>query len=309
MKNDILVEILIATYNGEKYISEQLESLLSQTYDNIHILIRDDGSKDRTIDIIKEYERKYPDKIQIIEDNIICKNSTKNFLHLIQYANAEYIMLCDQDDVWKANKIECTLAVMLNAESHTNGPILVYSDYQLVNKNLEPLNINRKELAIENEHLDLPHLLIQNYYTGCCGMMNKRLYKNIYEYCEGLATHDWWIAIYAAAFGKIIRIPEGLMLYRQHDKQVVGALRTRNLRYIFHKMLDRDGKRAFEVYISQAKAFKATYGARLDKEQLEIIEALIQLPELSKIKKIKTLFKYRFLKNSIIRILGEIVRV
>ncbi|MBS5112853.1 MAG: glycosyltransferase [Coprobacillus cateniformis] len=104
-----MVDILLATYNGEKYIREQIDSILNQTYQDFRILIRDDGSKDETVSIIENYTKKYQGKIVLIQDNIECGSSVSNFMELSKHATADYIMYCDQDDYWFTNKIDSSL--------------------------------------------------------------------------------------------------------------------------------------------------------------------------------------------------------
>ena len=98
------VEILMATYNGEKYIGEQIESILSQSYTNWIIRISDDCSKDKTAEIIKKYAEEYPEKIEIIENKSPSGSAKNNFFRLLGISTGEYIMCCDQDDIWKENK-------------------------------------------------------------------------------------------------------------------------------------------------------------------------------------------------------------
>ena len=105
-----MIAILLSTYNGEKYIKEQIESLLDQTIKNWFLVIRDDGSHDKTVEILKEYSTSYPNKIFI--DGSVRENlgAGKSFMHLLKITHADYYMFCDQDDVWMPDKIERTLA-------------------------------------------------------------------------------------------------------------------------------------------------------------------------------------------------------
>ena len=113
--------ILMATYNGEEFIREQINSILNQTYKNWKLIIHDDGSTDNTVDIIKEYTKKYPNKIILIEDNIKCNGAKENFSHLIKIAyknfNFDYILFSDQDDIWLPNKIEVSLSKIQEMEN------------------------------------------------------------------------------------------------------------------------------------------------------------------------------------------------
>ena len=111
-----MIDILMATYNGERYISEQIESILNQTYKNWKLYIRDDGSKDNTISIIRDFEKQYPNKIILVKDKKNGLGAKCNFAELMKYSKQEYCMFSDQDDIWIDNKIEKTLEKMKQAE-------------------------------------------------------------------------------------------------------------------------------------------------------------------------------------------------
>ena len=154
----MMVEILLATYNGKKYLKQQLDSLLNQTFEDFKIIIRDDSSKDKTMDIIMEYKEKYPEKIKVIEDDVKCGSSVSNFMQLIKHATAPYIMFCDQDDYWLPNKIEISLKKMRQEENDKNKPILIYTDYKVVDSNLNSINIDKKKGQIYKEKNDFTTL-------------------------------------------------------------------------------------------------------------------------------------------------------
>ncbi|HND46573.1 MAG TPA: glycosyltransferase, partial [Chitinophagales bacterium] len=129
------VDILLATYNGERFLQKQIDSILQQTYSNFTIYIRDDGSKDGTIKIIKDYAQKYPNKIIFIEDILGNLGVTQNFNELMKYSSANYIAFSDQDDIWLPNKIEQSLKVLADLENkHQGTPAFVYSDMQIINE-------------------------------------------------------------------------------------------------------------------------------------------------------------------------------
>lgn len=221
LKNNPRIEILMATYNGEKYIKEQIESLLNQTYINWSLLIRDDGSSDGTVKIIEDYEKKYSEKIKILKDNKGSLRAKDNFLELLRNSKEDYIMFCDQDDVWLPNKIEITLKKMLEIE---DGPTLIHTDLKVVDKSLntiadsfwkfQNLNPNRKTHN---------YLIVQNNITGCTMMINRKLVNLSKGDFPNGTMHDWIIGIIASLKGRIDYIVEPTILYRQHGKNDVGA--------------------------------------------------------------------------------------
>ena len=130
------VDILLATYNGERFLQQQINSIFEQTHTNFFIYIRDDGSKDNTVSIIKEYVQKYPDKIAIIEDNFGNLGVTQNFNELMKYSTANYIAFSDQDDIWLPQKIEKSFNFLKEIEEkHNNLPAFVYSDMKIIDEN------------------------------------------------------------------------------------------------------------------------------------------------------------------------------
>lgn len=211
------VDILLASYNGEKFIAEQIDSLLAQTFQDFRILIRDDGSNDKTPEIIAEYEHKYPDKIKIIHDDAICKNPTKNFFQLMKYAEADYVMFCDQDDVWLPYKVQIELDYMKKAERENPGkPVCVFTGTKLVDVNLKSMDKFSSLSLKEHEYKNPIELLLGNKVSGCTMMINCITYENVGKYSKHIDFHDWWIALYTSFFGILCHVPMALILYRRH---------------------------------------------------------------------------------------------
>lgn len=214
--NNVKVKILMATYNGADFIREQLESLIYQTYKDIEIYISDDGSSDNTVTIIRQYAEK-DERIYLELSNHL--GACRNFGNLIKnHRDADYIMLCDQDDVWNLDKVEKTLKVMqMNEEDGL--PVLVYSGRMYVDEKLHKIDV-----PVRIYEDSFKSLLCQCHIYGCTMMLNKALISlvNIPEFAS---MHDHWIALVASCKGKIIRIDEELMMYRQHANNVTGGVK------------------------------------------------------------------------------------
>ncbi|WP_163192839.1 glycosyltransferase family 2 protein [Clostridium thermarum] len=221
-----MIAILLATYNCEEYIRQQLDSLLNQTYKDFVCYIHDDGSSDKTMEIINQYCIKYPTVFKIL-DYPVRGASKKNFMSMLEYISEEYVMFCDHDDVWLPEKIEISIATMRKIEENTQDkPILIFTDLKVVDRNLNIIcNSFMKYTGMNPKNIEFSSLLIRNIAPGCTMLFNKQLYL-IARKCSNLDNikmHDSWLMLIAAACGKIQYIDTPLILYRQHLSNVVGA--------------------------------------------------------------------------------------
>ncbi len=275
MKYNDEVEILLAVYNGEKFIEEQLDSIAAQTYRNIFITVRDDGSDDSTPDIIRRYSEKHPGLIRNIEFNNTAVHGAKsNFARLLEMSTAEYVMFCDQDDVWLKDKVEKTLSAMKNEEGRSPGVgIAVHTDLYVTDEDLNIISSSFFEMdRIIPANNDLAALLISNTLTGCTVMINRILADIAGQIPSEAVMHDSWIAMCASAFGKIVTLYEPTIRYRQHGTNEIGVaarpgLFVRLYRYLFDKKKNQVfGKNASELYRA-ADSFAEVYSGRLTAEQ------------------------------------------
>ncbi len=224
------IDILLSTYNGERFLSEQIESILSQTYKSWHLFIRDDGSKDKTHSIIIDYVSKYPEKITWInKDNVYNVGVIKSFEALMQVSTAPYLMFCDQDDVWLSFKVEETLKKLQEVENSIGKerPILVHTDLKVVDGELK--TISESMFAISKStpqliHSNINYALLCNCVTGCTVMCNSEAKKNSLPFPDFVEMHDSWVArkVWLDG-GKVETLYKSTMLYRQHGYNVVGA--------------------------------------------------------------------------------------
>lgn len=236
MFNTEKIAILLAAYNGEKYIEGQINSLLGQSYTEWELYIHDDGSKDRTREIINTYAKKYPDRIHVLNATT-CGGAKENFFFMLRQVQAPYIMFCDQDDIWLRDKIETTLAQMQSTEEQMGAeiPVLVFSDLSIADRRLNILAERMSKYQKLNPNRVRPeNLIIQNVITGCTVMINRTLAELAVkpENTDKIIMHDWWCALIAADFGKISFVNRPLVLYRQHDNNTIGAKKLNKWSYI-----------------------------------------------------------------------------
>ncbi|HZY38413.1 MAG TPA: glycosyltransferase family 2 protein [Mucilaginibacter sp.] len=242
------VEILLATYNGENYLRAQLDSIFNQTYQDFSLSVRDDGSTDQTVQILNEYSSKYPGKIKILDDHLEHRGATLSFGYLIEHSTSEYIMLCDQDDVWLSKKIEITLERFNQLEKeYPRLPLMVFTDLKEVDENLNVIHesfINSQKLF--PEIITSPvKVLALNVVAGCTMMINKTAKQFILPIPVPNIIHDQWIAANISHFGKITYLPVATLLYRQHNFNAVGSNRI-GFKYFFNKLLKPS--KQFKIY-------------------------------------------------------------
>ena len=229
------ISICMATYNGEQFLRQQLESILAQSNQDWQLLIRDDGSDDNTIHIIKDYVERLPDRISLITDNGSRLGASLNFGRLLENADTQYIMFSDQDDVWLPNKIELTLNAMKATEQiYPDRPILIHTDLQVMNSDLNTIADSMwgyQKLFPEISD-DLNRIMAQNVVTGCTMMINRKARAVSVPVPTEATMYDWWVALNVCKHGKIIYLSIPSILYRQHSKNRLGAQKARKINVI-----------------------------------------------------------------------------
>jgi len=252
------IVVCMATYNGGKFIGQQMDSILAQSYANWQLIIRDDGSNDNTVDIVEDYTEKYPDKITFLTDNDDRLGTNLNFGRLLKCADADYIMFSDQDDVWLQSKIESTMNVMKLAERiYPNRPVLVHTDLRVVDSDLNAIHDSLWEYQklFPDVGSSLNRIMAQNVVTGCTMMLNREAKDVSIPIPKEAIMYDWWIAINVAKHGKIVYLSTPSVLYRQHCANQLGARRARKINVVnFLKKLLRIRKLVSRQYMMVKKA-------------------------------------------------------
>ncbi len=257
------IAILMAVYNGEKYIGQQIESILSQTCQEWELFIHDDGSTDGTIEVINKYQSRYPEKIHLIEGKST-GGAKYNFFYLFNQVEAPHYMTCDQDDVWLENKIELTYNKMLELEkSAIDKPCLVYTELRVVDAGLNTISETMSEYqSLDCHKQSISQFILQNSVTGCTMMVNRKLRDMLIELTDIDKTimHDWWAALIAAQFGMTAFIDEPTILYRQHGDNSLGALSVNKFSYIIKRIWQKEQiQESMRLGREQAKEFAKTY--------------------------------------------------
>jgi len=233
------VQVLLACYQGEAYLPELLASLDAQRDGResvpFTVLARDDGSTDGTLDLLRAWRDRQPHRVRLLDDPAQTPDPPRAgsargaFARLLEHADADYVMCCDQDDVWLPDKVATVHRRMieLEAELGRSTPILVHTDLTVVDQSLTVTAESmwtRQRLPARGE-ARLSRLLVQNIVTGCTTMANRALVDHARPIPGGAVMHDWWMALVAASLGRLDAIDRPTILYRQHASNDTGAKR------------------------------------------------------------------------------------
>lgn len=310
-KNQVLVDVVMAAYNGAGFLDEQIQSVLNQSCRDFRLIVRDDGSTDGTRALLESHAARYRDIIGLVDDDGRHQGSCGSFARLIETARADYVMPCDQDDVWLPEKIAMTLAHMKRLEEAYGHdcPILVHTDLAVADAALRPISSS----FWAYEGLDPLHggrlhrLLLQNVVTGCTLMANRALIEKAMPIPPEAMMHDWWLGLVAAALGKIDYLPQATMHYRQHGTNRVGAHEL-DTRYAIRRGLAfrRAGGLADQLHDTQrqAQVFLERFGPQLREEQRSAVCAYATLGQSGFLRRRATLIRYGFYKHGWLRNLG-----
>ncbi|WP_210490494.1 glycosyltransferase family 2 protein [Rufibacter aurantiacus] len=298
-----LVSIALATYNGAKYIREQLASIFAQTHQHLEVIVFDDGSTDGTLEILKEIS--WNRHNLIIHANAQQAGVVQNFSRAMAAATGDYIALCDQDDVWLPDKLKTSLARLqeLEKSSSKETPALVFTDLKVVDENLEVIDASYwHHMGLNPENNSLNRALVENVATGCTILLNKATKDLALPIPKEALMHDVWLLLTASYFGQVKYLCEPTVLYRQHSFNAVGARRKglfRHLAFVLEKAL-KNNLQLLSDEIKQAEAFHLHHQNRLSLNlaNKRILEAFISLKDKGFLARKQQLIKYRFYRSS-----------
>ncbi|BDD40574.1 glycosyltransferase family 2 protein [Streptococcus ruminantium] len=287
------VNILMSTYNGQRFLPEQIRSIQEQTYTDWELFIRDDGSSDRTREIIQDFVNQ-DRRIHFIEEesgeNI---GVIKSFHRLVNYDVADYYFFSDQDDIWLPDKLEVSLQ---KAQMYPmDKPLMVYMDLKVVDQQLEVMTESMIRSQSHHANTELVQELTENTVTGGVAMINHHL-AQMWRVTENILMHDWYLALLASAFGTLVYIDQPGELYRQHSDNVLGArtLSKRFKKWIRPHIL-------FKVYWDLIKSSQKQASHLLEmplsKSNRELIAAFVSIMDKPMLERYRTLRKYGLKKN------------
>ncbi len=287
------VNILLAAYNGERFIREQVASIQAQTYQEWNLLIRDDGSQDGTREIISELAQADSRIHWIDAKSSVNLGVIKSFHRLMTVEKADYYFFSDQDDIWLPNKLELSLQY---AQSYPKGkPLLVYTDLKVVDQNLQVLRDSMIRTQSDHANTSLIQELTENTVTGGTMLINHDL-AQLWTLTDDLVMHDWYLALLAAALGHLVYLDEPTELYRQHDANVLGArtLTKRMKNWLRpHRLV---AKYWWLIQISQKQATHLLNVSLSDADR-DMVQAYVTLLDQPFSERLRRLKVYGFRKN------------
>ncbi len=288
------IAILLATYNSEHYLKQQVDSILNQSYENFVCYFHDDGSLDSTQEIIDDYCEAYPERMKKLEYPAQ-GGAKKNFMSMLNYVEEKYVMFCDHDDYWLPNKIEKSIEAIKKIESKAHKAVLVFSDLKVVNEDLSVIHESfMKYSGINPNKTMYKDLLIHSIIPGCSLIMNREVYT-IARKCHNpsnIKMHDNWCALIASALGEVAFLNESLILYRQHGNNELGAIERRSFlqKVLFNikKVLQTDFIHEKKEWIEEIRrqAYELSLISDIPEDVRSLSRELHDIKNQSKIKRI-----------------------
>lgn len=275
------IAILLPTWNGERFLRAQVDSLLAQDYPDFIIVCRDDGSRDASPAIIADYAARFPQRFHIVPADGRNLGASGSFAWLMGYVlthktalglASAWVMPSDQDDVWHADKLRRSMARMQALEAESPGlPLLVHGDLEVVDESLATIAPSFvRYQGLQPLRIRFARLLVSNTVTGCTALCNEALLRRALPIPPAAVMHDWWLALVAGAFGRLSFIDAPLLQYRQHGANTIGAREYRPpalLQDFWQRLWDDRHREVLKGLAAQAQAFRAAHATALSPAQ------------------------------------------
>lgn len=318
------VAVLLATFNGEKYIAQQLDSLLAQEFKDFDLYISDDGSNDRTAAILSSYSERFRGRMHILERREQtpphCASTTNaacaNFLYLLEKVQSDLYLFCDQDDFWLENHIRLLVEKYHSlSENEKRLPVLVYTDLSIADSELNIMH-HSDSAYMKRKEQDKHSYFFSTGIRGCACMVNDELKKIAFQNKELLhqnmgkiEMHDIFVTLIASFFGNIYFINVPTLLYRQHGTNTSGGIgKKRTLKEMLRKGISLSRyKKSYKTlrkdFIQRqvyAEFFLTYFENTIPEKERKIMRTFISISERNKFFRLFFLMKNRFLKKGFI---------
>ena len=283
-----MVDILMATYNGEAFVEEQVQSIINQTYTDWRLLVHDDGSTDKTMEILHRLAEE-EERVVVIEDGVQRLGVARNFIHLVKQSTAAYCMFCDQDDVWLPHKVERMVHAIEQYEQ--NIPQVLYTNAFLWNP--------ERGIISDKNTLTYPTTLRQTLFLntgiqGAAAIFNRAMREVIAEPLAYYAMHDHVLLLAGICFGEVHYLHESLMYYRQHEHNVTGNAPGSIVKKIALMWRNRGVRLVNREHYEGLKAFYERWCAQINADDKQIIEAFLAMKAESFIVRAIRIIQYKF---------------
>ena len=283
-----MVDILMATYNGEAFLEEQVQSIINQTYREWRLLVHDDGSTDKTMEILHRLAEE-DERVVVIEDGVQRLGVARNFIHLVKQSAAAYCMFCDQDDIWLPNKVEEMLSEI--KQYSQDIPQVVYSNAYLWT--------SQKGIISDKNTLTYPTTLRQTLFLntgiqGAAAIFNRKMCDRIGEELCFYAMHDHVLLLAGICFGEVHYLHKSLMYYCQHENNLTGNAPGSIAKKITLMWQNRNVPLVSREHYNGLKSFYEYFreGVRVDDRQ--VIEMFLSLPDKNCLVRLWRIVQYRF---------------
>lgn len=305
-------EVLLAACNGSRHLPALLASLAEQEDTDFRVVMQDDGSSDGTPGLLRDCSFQDP-RFVFGKEQGKHLGAAGNFISLIRQSEADYVLLCDQDDIWEPGKIAALKAEIRKLEERfgSDTPLMVHSDCSLISENGDLIGESFfRHQGWDPEALTLAPLLVQNNVTGCTLIMNAPLRKLIAEHARAkeLFMHDWFIALTAAAFGRIGFVNRPLTRYRQHGENAIGASSKNLISRGLAALRNRgDARKRVLLTYTHTMVFSRLYGDSLPPEARTLIDAYLATRRMRKLRRVWTVRRLGCVMQSPVTRLGQLL--
>jgi glycosyltransferase involved in cell wall biosynthesis len=264
-----MVEVLLSTYGGEAFVEEQCRSVLSQSWRNLRLVIRDDGSRDHTPRLLHRIAADHRVELRFGAN----LGPTRSFLALLQRVRPEtgFAAFCDQDDVWFPDKVERAVASLARLPEGTPG--LYCSCARLTDGALRPIGFT----PCCPRPPSFGNALVENVAMGCTTVLNRAAIELLQSVraARGIICHDWWCYLVVSAFGVVLFDPQPSLDYRQHGRNLIGAQASLTRR-LFARVKRQWTRNSLGLMLRQVSVFSRLYGSRLGAAEAELLRGLLE---------------------------------
>jgi glycosyltransferase involved in cell wall biosynthesis len=307
-----VIEIHLATYNGDRFLSKFFASLLGQSDQNFLVRVRDDGSSDATLSIIEQHKSLFGSRMDFVPDREPSGSAKANFARLMSHFEGDYLLWADQDDIWRPDKVAILRNLLSRAEDDfgADSPIYAFTDATPTDIDLSPLanSFFAYKKIDPNAIRHLRSSLVCAPMMGCVSGINRALHRVAHPIPVNEVTgHDWWCHLIAAGVGNVVYSREPTVLYRQHDRNVSHQQRNSLTSYLAYGGKVARVRRGLKYRWSQARALLDRIDGVGNEVAQQILEDFLKIENMDPLSRRLSLVRGKFLYNDFNRNLAMLL--